>query len=104
MLAKINTPFPNEKPWIVAANPLRFGAHNHGELTAPPVLGADAQILDELIPTKPIDPKTDKKLTGCFWSVCHRCHSCYNPPRMIVYLVDSQQIPLRLYHLILHFY
>jgi len=66
MLAKINTPFPNEKPWIVAANPLRFGAHNHGELTAPPVLGADAQILDELIPTKPIDPKTIKNLRDAF--------------------------------------
>ncbi|MGB7243231.1 MAG: CoA transferase [Sulfitobacter sp.] len=68
MLAKIQGPNPDQKPWTVAANPLRFGAHGHGLLTAPPALGADDALLDTPIPTQAMDPDAKRALRNAFGS------------------------------------
>ena len=68
MLAKVPNPNPGQKPWIVAANPLRFGAHPHQALSAPPALGADETLLAKLLPNKKIIPKTEQALISAFRS------------------------------------
>ena len=68
MLAKVPNPNPGQKPWIVAANPLRFGAHPHQALSAPPALGADENLLAKLLPNKKIIPKTEQALISAFRS------------------------------------
>ena len=66
MLAQVKGPDPAHKPWTVAANPLRFGAHGHGELAAPPALGAHDAILKDLDPAQPMDPDSIRKLRDAF--------------------------------------
>ena len=68
MLAKVPNPNPGQKPWIVAANPLRFGAHPHQALSAPPALGADENLLEKLLPNKKIIPETEQALISAFRS------------------------------------
>ena len=68
MLAKVPNPNPGQKPWIVAANPLRFGAHPHQALSAPPALGADENLLAKLLPHKKIIPETEQALITAFSS------------------------------------
>ena len=68
MLAKVPNPNPGQKPWIVAANPLRFGAHPHQALSAPPALGADENLLAKLLPHKKIIPETKQALITAFSS------------------------------------
>ena len=68
MLAKVPNPNPGQKPWIVAANPLRFGAHPHQALSAPPALGADENLLAKLLPNKKIIPQTEQALISAFRS------------------------------------
>ena len=68
MLAKVPNPNPDQKPWIVAANPLRFGAHPHQALSAPPALGADENLLAKLLPNKKIIPETEQALISAFRS------------------------------------
>lgn len=66
MLAKVSGPDPSQKPWTVAANPLRFGAHGHGPLAPPPALGADNTMLDSLTPKTPMDPEIKRSLRDAF--------------------------------------
>ena len=66
MLAKVPNPNPGQKPWTVAANPLRFGAHPHQALSAPPALGADENLLAKLLPHKKIIPETEQALITAF--------------------------------------
>lgn len=66
MLAQVNGPDPAQKPWTVAANPLRFGAHGHGALASPPALGADNQMLEAVAPATPMDPDTKRSLRDAF--------------------------------------
>ena len=68
MLAKVPNPNPGQKPWTVAANPLRFGAHPHQALSAPPALGADENLLAKLLPHKKIIPETKQALITAFSS------------------------------------
>jgi crotonobetainyl-CoA:carnitine CoA-transferase CaiB-like acyl-CoA transferase len=68
MLAKVPNPNPGQKPWTVAANPLRFGAHPHQALSAPPALGADENLLAKLLPHKKIIPETEQALITAFSS------------------------------------
>ena len=62
MLATVPNPDPNCKSWTVAANPLRFSAHGHKPLSAPPRLGADKNILAELLRFQEIPSDTRKAL------------------------------------------
>ena len=66
MLAKVNGPDASKSPWTIAANPLRFGAHEHDALTSPPALGADNPMLDHIKPPEPIDPDTKRSLRDAF--------------------------------------
>jgi flavin reductase (DIM6/NTAB) family NADH-FMN oxidoreductase RutF len=66
MLAKVSGPDPSQKPWTVAANPLRFSAHGHGPLAPPPALGADNTMLDSLTPKTPMDPEIKRSLRDAF--------------------------------------
>ena len=66
MLAKVPHPNGAHNPWTVAANPLRFGSHGHGALTAPPALGANNNILAGLSLPKPIAPAARKALRDAF--------------------------------------
>lgn len=68
MLAEIQPPTAELNPWTVAANPLRFGAHGHGPLTAPPALNADAVLLETLSASKDMDPETKRALRNAFGS------------------------------------
>jgi len=52
MLAQIQGPLPHQKPWTIAANPLRFSAHGHGLLTTAPALGANNNLLEGLSSVK----------------------------------------------------
>ncbi|MEP4199268.1 MAG: CoA transferase [Aliishimia sp.] len=66
MLAQVSTPDPAQKPWTVAANPLRFAGHDHADLTPPPALGADNHMLDTAHPPVAIDPDTKRSLRDAF--------------------------------------
>ena len=66
MLAQVPNPDPARDPWMVAANPLRFSAHPHGTLTAPPALGADNELLQDLTPPEPLDDATKRQLRDAF--------------------------------------
>lgn len=66
MLAEVNGPDPDQHPWTVAANPLRFGAHEHGALNPPPALGADNVTLETLSPPTPMAPDTKRNLRDAF--------------------------------------
>ena len=66
MLTEVPAPNPDQKPWTVAANPLRFGGHTHGALTAPPVLGADNGLLDALTQSIAIDRDKEIPLQNLF--------------------------------------
>lgn len=66
MLAKVAA--PDQEPWTVAANPLRFGAHGHGPLSAPPALGADDNLLEALAAPKETDPDAKRALRDAFGS------------------------------------
>ena len=66
MLAKLSGPDADQPPWTVAANPLRFGAHGHGALRAPPALGADNAMLDALTPPAPMAPEAKRGLRDAF--------------------------------------
>ena len=68
MLAQIHGPSPHQKPWTIAANPLRFGAHGHGPLTAAPALGANNNLLEGLSASKEIDHKDKGLLRDAFGS------------------------------------
>lgn len=68
MLAEVQGPSPHQKPWTVAANPLRFGAHGHGPLSAPPTLGADDNLLKTLSAPKEMDPEAKRALRNAFGS------------------------------------
>lgn len=68
MLAKVPNPVSNQKPWTIAANPLRFGAHGHGDLAAPPALGANDDLLETLAPSQPMDPASKHRLRNAFGS------------------------------------
>lgn len=57
-----------QDPWTIAANPLRFGAHGHGPLSAPPALGADDSLLDSLAAPKDMDPDAKRALRNAFGS------------------------------------
>ena len=66
MLATVSNPDPSKKPWTVAANPIRFSAHEHGQLSPPPALGADNAIITELsLPTE-TSPETKQALQTAF--------------------------------------
>ena len=66
MLATVPNPDPNYKSWKVAANPLRFSAHEHGPLSAPPALGADNNIIDTIPRSKEIPSDTKQALQAVF--------------------------------------
>jgi crotonobetainyl-CoA:carnitine CoA-transferase CaiB-like acyl-CoA transferase/flavin reductase (DIM6/NTAB) family NADH-FMN oxidoreductase RutF len=66
MLAEVAHPAPDQKPWTIAANPLRFGAHGHGPLAAPPALGADDDLLTALSATRGMDPDAKRALRNAF--------------------------------------
>jgi crotonobetainyl-CoA:carnitine CoA-transferase CaiB-like acyl-CoA transferase/flavin reductase (DIM6/NTAB) family NADH-FMN oxidoreductase RutF len=66
MLAKVAV--AGQDPWTIAANPLRFGAHSHGPLYAPPALGADDNLLETLATTKEMDIDAKRALRGAFGS------------------------------------
>ncbi len=66
MLAQVQGPEPSREPWTVAANPLRFGAHGHGTLGAPPALGADNRILDDLARPAAMDATKKRSLRDAF--------------------------------------
>ena len=66
MLARVTGPESVQKPWTIAANPLRFGAHAHGTLAAPPALGADNAMLDDITPNQPLNPDTKRRLRDAF--------------------------------------
>jgi len=66
MLAKVNGPEADTSPWTVAANPLRFGAHGHGALDAPPALGADNTMLETLSQPTPMTSDTKRALRDAF--------------------------------------
>ena len=66
MLAKVTGPDPLQKPWTVAANPVRFGCHDHGSLSAPPALGADNDLLESLAQVSPMDPNIKRNLRDAF--------------------------------------
>nr|WP_290558027.1 CoA transferase [Aestuariivita sp.] len=66
MLEKVPSPEPGQAPWTVAANPLRFAAHGHGALAAPPRLGADNAMLTGLAPPAPMDPADIRALRDAF--------------------------------------
>ena len=68
MMAQIQGPSPHQKPWTVAANPLRFGAHGHGPLASPPALGADDHLLTKLSTVKKIDQEGKHELRNAFGS------------------------------------
>ena len=68
MLAQIQGNSAQKKPWTVAANPLRFGAHSHGPLAAPPALGANNDLLDRLSSAPKIDQEGKRKLRNAFGS------------------------------------
>ena len=66
MLAKVAA--AGKKPWTIAANPLRFGSHAHGPLSAPPALGADDSLLETLAAHKEMDPDAQRALRNAFGS------------------------------------
>ncbi|MBT6191346.1 MAG: cag pathogenicity island protein Cag11 [Tateyamaria sp.] len=66
MLAKVAV--AGQDPWTIAANPLRFGTHGHGPLSAPPALGADDNLLETLAAPKEMDPTAKRALRGAFGS------------------------------------
>ena len=66
MLATVPNPDPNHKSWKVAANPLRFSAHEHRPLSAPPALGADNNIIDTIPRSKEIPSDTKQALQAVF--------------------------------------
>ena len=66
MLATVPNPDPNHKPWTVAANPLRFSAHEHRLLSAPPALGADNNIIDTIPSSVEIPSDTKQALQAAF--------------------------------------
>ncbi|WP_282119694.1 CoA transferase [Ruegeria atlantica] len=67
MLTQVHGPDAETRPWTVAANPLRFGAHGHGTLNPPPALGADNDVLETLTPTSsPMAPETKRTLRDAF--------------------------------------
>ncbi len=68
MLAEVPGPNTGAKPWTVAANPLRFGGHGHGPLSAPPALGADDDILETVAARKDMDADTKRGLRNAFGS------------------------------------
>jgi crotonobetainyl-CoA:carnitine CoA-transferase CaiB-like acyl-CoA transferase/flavin reductase (DIM6/NTAB) family NADH-FMN oxidoreductase RutF len=68
MLAKITNPAPDQKPWTVAANPLRFGEHGHAQLSAPPRLGEHDNMLKVLEEFKEPDPKAKRTLRDALGS------------------------------------
>jgi crotonobetainyl-CoA:carnitine CoA-transferase CaiB-like acyl-CoA transferase/flavin reductase (DIM6/NTAB) family NADH-FMN oxidoreductase RutF len=66
MLAQVSGPDHLQKPWTVAANPLRFGAHQQGELAAPPALGADNTLLNDANTRAPLDMEARRGLRDAF--------------------------------------
>lgn len=68
MLAEVPNPAQDQKPWTVAANPLRFGAHGHGTLAAPPTLGGHDDLLETLSAAKDMDPDAKRALRNAFGS------------------------------------
>lgn len=66
MLARVTGPGPGRKPWTVAANPLRFGGHDHGTPAAPPALGADNAMLEGLSTRDVPEPDTLRRLRDAF--------------------------------------
>ena len=66
MLARVAA--PGRAPWTIAANPLRFGAHGHGPLSAPPSLGADDALLDSLTAPAQFDAEARRALRNAFGS------------------------------------
>ena len=68
MVAEVTNPAPDQKPWTVAANPLRFGAHGHGKLAPPPALGAHDDLLSTLAQPKEMDPEAKRALRNAFGS------------------------------------
>ena len=68
MLAQIQGPLPNQEPWTIAANPLRFSAHGHGPLTTAPALGANNNLLEGLSSVKKMDYKDKCLLRDTFGS------------------------------------
>ncbi len=64
MLAEI--PGPNDRPWTVAANPLRFGAHGHAPMAPPPAIGADNALLDDLAEQEEMDETAKRGLRDAF--------------------------------------
>jgi crotonobetainyl-CoA:carnitine CoA-transferase CaiB-like acyl-CoA transferase len=66
MLAEVPNPVPGRQPWTVAANPLRFGGHPHGPLTAPPALGGQDALLGTLTDPTPMDPDAKRALRNAF--------------------------------------
>ena len=68
MLAEVQGPIADQKPWTIAANPLRFGAHGHRPLAAPPALGADNGLLMSLVSAAETDPDAKRALRNAFGS------------------------------------
>ena len=66
MLAQVQSDDPNRAPWTVAANPLRFGGHEHGALKSPPVLGADNGVLEVPIEHPEMDADAKRALRNAF--------------------------------------
>ena len=66
MLAQVVGPDRTGRPWTVAANPLRFGAHPQGGLAPPPALGADNALLTEAQAQTPADTETRRNLRDAF--------------------------------------
>lgn len=66
MLAQVSGPDHLQKPWTVAANPLRFGAHPQGELAAPPALGADNTLLNNANTCSPLNMEARRGLRDAF--------------------------------------
>ncbi len=66
MLTKVPGPDPQHKPWTVAANPLRFGAHPHETLKAPPALGEHNALLNDAATSSPMNAETKRHLRDAF--------------------------------------
>ncbi|SFE99409.1 Crotonobetainyl-CoA:carnitine CoA-transferase CaiB [Sulfitobacter brevis] len=68
MLSTIQGPDPLQKPWTVAANPLRFGAYGNSPLASPPALGADNDLLNTLVTPNEMDADAKRALRNAFGS------------------------------------
>lgn len=66
MLAKVAA--AGKEPWTIAANPLRFGAHGHGPLSSPPLLGGDNNLLETITEFKEVDADAKCALRDAFSS------------------------------------